>query len=76
MDFFGIGGNELLVIALLATIILGPERLVRVAHEFGKLVRNIKAYFSNLNDELKTELDLLDDLKKVKEDITKGDPII
>ena len=76
MDIFGIGGNELLVVALLAAILLGPERMVRVAREFGKLVRNVKAYFSSLNDELKMELDMLDDLKKVKEDITKGDPLI
>jgi sec-independent protein translocase protein TatB len=69
MDIFGIGGLELLVIMLLAVIILGPERLARVAREAGKLVRNFKAYFSALNDELKSELDVLDELEGVKRDI-------
>lgn len=69
MDIFGIGGLELLVIMLLAVIILGPERLARVAREAGKLVRNFRAYFSALNDELKSELDVLDELEGVKRDI-------
>ncbi len=69
MDIFGVGGLELLVIMLLAVIILGPERLARVAREAGKLVRNLKAYFSDLNDELKSELDTLDDLQETKESL-------
>ena len=71
MDVFGIGTNELLVILLLAAIVLGPERLARSAREIGKLVRNLKAYFGSLSDELKSELDVLDDLKKVKEDLSR-----
>jgi sec-independent protein translocase protein TatB len=68
---FGIGGSELLVILLLAGIILGPERLARAAREIGKLVRNVKGYFSALSSELKVELDVLDELQKVKKDMTK-----
>jgi sec-independent protein translocase protein TatB len=68
---FGIGGSELIVVALLAAIILGPERLVRVAREIGKFVRNVKSYFAALSGELKAELDVLDELQKVKKDLTK-----
>ncbi len=71
MDIFGIGTNELLVILVLAAVVLGPERLARTAREIGKLVRNLKAYFGSFSDELKSELDVLDDLKKVKNDIRK-----
>ncbi len=71
MDVFGIGTNELLVIVVLAAIVLGPERLARTAREVGKLVRNLKAYFGSLSDELKSELDVLDDLNKVKQDLTR-----
>ncbi len=71
MDIFGIGGNELIVIMLLAAIILGPERLARSARELGKFIKNIKAYFSSLSSELKAELDILDELEKVKKDLTK-----
>jgi sec-independent protein translocase protein TatB len=69
MDIFGIGTNELLVIMLLAVIVLGPERLARLAREAGKLVRNLRAYFGSLNDELKSELDMLDELRNVKREI-------
>ena len=71
MDFFGIGTNELLVILVLAAVILGPERLARTAREIGKLARNLKSYFSSLSDELKTELDILDDLNRAKDDLKK-----
>lgn len=69
MDILGIGTNELLVVLLLAGIVLGPERIAKVARELGKLIRNIKAYFNALSDELKIEMDLLDDLKKIEKDI-------
>ncbi len=68
-NILGIGTGELVVIALLAAIVLGPERVARSARELGKLVRNFKAYFSSLSDELKTELDILDELKEVKKEI-------
>lgn len=71
MDIFGIGSNELIVIMLLAAIVLGPERLARSAREIGKFVRNVKAYFSSLSSELKSELDVLDELEKLKKDLTK-----
>lgn len=71
MNIFGIGENELLVILLLAGIVLGPERLVRSAREIGKFVRNTKAYISSLSSELKAELDILDDLDKIKKDLLK-----
>ena len=70
-NIFGIGMNELVIIFVLAAIVLGPERLARVAREAGKHVRNLKAYFSSLTGELKSELDILDELNKVKKDLTK-----
>ena len=71
MDIFGIGGNEIIVILVLAAIVLGPERLARSAREIGKFIRNVKNYFASFSDELKSELDVLDELNKVKEDLTK-----
>ncbi|MEJ2302278.1 MAG: Sec-independent protein translocase protein TatB [Anaerolineales bacterium] len=71
MEILGIGSTEFLVIMLLAAIVLGPERLARVAREAGKLVRNLKAYFNSLSDELKNELEVLDDLNEVKRELTK-----
>jgi sec-independent protein translocase protein TatB len=71
MDVFGIGANELIVILLLAGIILGPERLARTARELGRFIRNVKKYFSSLTDELKAELDVLDEMKEIKEELKK-----
>jgi sec-independent protein translocase protein TatB len=71
MEFLDVGINELLVVALLAAVILGPERLARTAREIGKLVRNLKSYLSSLNEELKAELDILDEIEQVKKDLTK-----
>lgn len=68
---FGIGGGELLVILLMAGIVLGPERLLRAAREVGKLIRNVKSYFGALSSELKAELDVLDEMQKLKNDLTK-----
>ncbi len=70
-SFFGIGMNELIVIFILAAIVLGPERMVRVARQAGKHIRNLKAYFSSLTGELKSELDILDDLKDIKKEVIK-----
>ena len=70
-NLFGIGGSELVVIVILAGIVLGPERLARSAKEIGKFVRNVKAYLTSLSGELKAELDILDDVKKIKDDILK-----
>jgi sec-independent protein translocase protein TatB len=71
VDFFGIGTQELLVILLLATIILGPERMLRTAREMGKHARNVKSYFSSLSEELKTELEIMDEINQVKADVEK-----
>lgn len=71
MDIFGIGSNEIIVIFILAAIVLGPERLARSAREIGKFIRNMKNYIGSFSDELKSELDTLDDLKKVKDDLKK-----
>ena len=68
---FGIGGSELVVILILAGVILGPERLARSAREIGRFVKNVKAYFSTLSGELKAELDVLDDIEKVRKDLSK-----
>ncbi|MGB9521163.1 MAG: Sec-independent protein translocase subunit TatA/TatB [Anaerolineales bacterium] len=69
MEILGVGSNELIVILLLAAIVLGPERMARAARELGKFIRNLKNYFNSLSDELKNELDMLDEVKKVNDDL-------
>ncbi len=71
MDLFGIGGTEFLLVVLLAAIVLGPSRLALAARELGKLIRNLKSYFKALSDDLGRELDLLEELKDVKDELKK-----
>lgn len=71
MDIFGIGMNELVVILLLAAVFLGPERLARVARDMGRLVRKLKKYYATFSDQLQTELEVLDDIKKTGDEIKK-----
>jgi sec-independent protein translocase protein TatB len=71
MDLFGIGGTEFLLVVLLAAIVLGPSRLALAARELGKLIRNLKNYFKALSDDLGRELDLLEELKDVKDELKK-----
>lgn len=66
-SLFGIGGNELIIIVILAMIVLGPEKVVRSARAIGKLVRDLKSYFTSLTSELKSELDILDEIKDIKD---------
>jgi sec-independent protein translocase protein TatB len=70
-SILGIGGNELIVIVILAAIVLGPERLARSAREIGKFVRNVKSYITSFSGELKAELDVLDEINKMKKDLLK-----
>ncbi len=42
MNFFGIGGMELVVILLLAFIILGPRQLISVAKGLGRTISELR----------------------------------
>lgn len=69
MEIFDIGGTELVLIILLAVVVLGPERLVGTARKLGVFVREAKAYLNSLTDELKIEMDILEEIKEVKNDL-------
>jgi sec-independent protein translocase protein TatB len=60
MDLFGLGGSELLVLALLAGVLLGPRRLARLARDIGGLLNQIRAQTSALTQQLNREIDMLD----------------
>ncbi len=43
MNFFGIGGFELIVIAGLAFFLLGPKKMIETSRDAGKIIRELKA---------------------------------
>jgi sec-independent protein translocase protein TatB len=53
---FDIGFGELAVIALIAVLVLGPERLPEFAAQAGKFIRRMKGYADVARDELRKEL--------------------
>jgi sec-independent protein translocase protein TatB len=51
---FNIGGGEVLVIALIALIVLGPERLPDAARTVGKVMGEIRRLSTGFQDEVRT----------------------
>lgn len=53
---FDLGFSELLVIAVVALIVLGPERLPKAARFAGLWVRRARAQWSSVKDELERDM--------------------
>ncbi|MCR1782060.1 Sec-independent protein translocase protein TatB [Nocardioides carbamazepini] len=53
---FGIGFGELAVIAFLAVLVFGPDKLPDLARQAGRLVRDLRSFANNARDELRSEL--------------------
>jgi Tat protein translocase TatB subunit len=51
---FNIGGGEVLVIALIALIVLGPQRLPNAARQAGKVMGDLRRISSGFQSELRT----------------------
>jgi len=65
-SFFGIGFMELAFIAILALIVLGPERLPGAAREVAKIYQQIRGLSTELTSQFSEELKILDDLNPQK----------
>ena len=55
---FNVGGAELLVIALIALIVLGPERLPDAARQAGKALGELRRMSSGFQNELRSAIDV------------------
>ncbi len=60
-----IGFSELMVIGVVALVVLGPERLPRVARTAGHLLGRFQRYVSQVKSDINREIDLAD-LKKLQ----------
>jgi sec-independent protein translocase protein TatB len=53
---FGIGLPELAVIAVVAVLVFGPDRLPEFARQAGRLVRQIRQFAQAARDDIRSEL--------------------
>jgi sec-independent protein translocase protein TatB len=53
---FGIGFGELALIAFLAVLVFGPDKLPELARQAGRLIRDLRRFANNARDELRSEL--------------------
>ena len=60
---FGIEFSEFLIIGIVALIVLGPERLPKVARTAGHLFGRLQRYASEVKQQVKQEMDS-EELKK------------
>ena len=71
---FDVGFSELIVIALVALIVIGPERLPRVARTLGALLGRAQRYVNDVKADIQREVDLdeLKDLRSTFQDAAKS----
>lgn len=62
---FDIGFSELMVIALVALIVIGPERLPKVARTLGHLFGRMQRYVNDVKADISREMEL-EELRKLQ----------
>lgn len=62
---FDIGFSEMLVIAVVALIVIGPERLPKVARTLGHLFGRMQRYVNDVKSDISREMEL-DELRKLQ----------
>ena len=65
---FDIGFSELFLIAVVALVVLGPERLPKVARTLGHLFGRAQRYVSEVKSEINKEM-ALDELRKTQAEV-------
>jgi sec-independent protein translocase protein TatB len=67
---FDIAFSELMVIALVGLIVIGPERLPRVARTIGHLLGRLQRYVSDVKSDISREMQL-EDLKRLQAQVAE-----
>jgi sec-independent protein translocase protein TatB len=67
---FDIGFSEMIVIAVIALVVLGPEKLPRVARTAGHLLGRMQRYVNDVKADINREIEL-DELRKLQQEMQK-----
>lgn len=65
---FDISFTEMILIAVVALVVIGPERLPKVARTAGHLLGRLQRYVSDVKSDISREMQL-DELKKLRTEI-------
>lgn len=65
---FDIGFSELILIAVVALIVIGPERLPGVARTVGHLLGRLQRYVNDVKSDINREIQI-EELKKMQSDV-------
>lgn len=65
---FDVGFSELVVIGIVALVVIGPERLPKVARMAGHLLGRMQRYVNDVKADINREIQL-DELKKLRTDV-------
>ena len=68
---FDIGFSELLVIGVVALIVIGPEKLPRVARTVGVLAGRLQRYVSDVKADINREIEL-EELRKMRDSMQQA----
>jgi sec-independent protein translocase protein TatB len=68
---FDIGFSELLVIGVVALIVIGPERLPRVARTLGHLMGRMQRYVADVKADINREVEF-DELRKMRDSVQEA----
>ncbi|HEY2815565.1 MAG TPA: Sec-independent protein translocase protein TatB [Casimicrobiaceae bacterium] len=65
---FDIGFSEIVVIALVALIVIGPERLPKTARMLGHLFGRLQRYVNEVKADINREMEL-DELRRLRQEV-------
>src|ERR671924_1472025 len=68
---FDIGFSELLVIGVVALIVIGPQKLPRVARTAGHLLGRLQRYVADVKADINREIEL-DELRKMRDSMQQA----
>lgn len=67
---FDLSFSEIIVIGLVALIVIGPQRLPKVARTAGHFLGRLQRYVSDVKSDIQREMQL-EDLKKIQQDVER-----
>ena len=68
---FDIGFSELMVIGVVAQLVIGPEKLPKVARTLGHLLGRAQRYVNDVKSDINREIQL-DELKKLQSQVSES----